>query len=213
MYMPTAGMTPEWISTAPVSSQLGAFHDGAALLGEQTGHGDFSGQWQRSASFKTSTWTVGYNKASYGHPELCSRPCVYSVKGDRCPAGLACGYCHLPHEAVGLRLNRRFRDLRDEATEQQLLATFLPYIQWKARMKGLLPSASHLIALLEAEVVEPFAPRIRAKIKAEKMSFLHLVESSMHNLPPHIRAEVDRLKATMPPPELKASAHSLSIVI
>ena len=82
MYMHAAGVNLELKSTAPLSSQLGAFHDGGAGFGEQTGYaqpaqvaGVVPGQFQRSASFDAS-WTVGYNKASYGHPELCSRPCV-----------------------------------------------------------------------------------------------------------------------------------------
>ena len=125
MYMRAVGVNLEWKSTAPVSSQPGALHDGGAgLFGEQTGYvkptqvarGVVPGQLQRPASFETSTWTVGYNKASYGHPELCSRPCVYCFKGERCPAGLACGYCHLPHETIGVRPNRRFRELRAEVT-------------------------------------------------------------------------------------------------
>ena len=35
---------------------------------------------------------------SYGHPNICRRPCILLVKGT-CQKGSACGFCHLEHDA------------------------------------------------------------------------------------------------------------------
>eukprot|EP00913_Durusdinium_trenchii_P021016 g19749.t1 len=37
---------------------------------------------------------------SWGHPELCRRPCVFWVKQQSCAAGANCNFCHLEHQKL-----------------------------------------------------------------------------------------------------------------
>ncbi|CAE8612514.1 unnamed protein product, partial [Polarella glacialis] len=45
---------------------------------------------------------------SLGHPELCTRPCLYFASG-RCVNDINCGFCHLPHAARPSHLDKRSR--------------------------------------------------------------------------------------------------------
>ncbi|CAE7393018.1 unnamed protein product [Symbiodinium natans] len=144
------------------------------------------------------------NFASYGHPHLCARRCVLIVKGGACPSGAACRFCHMQHDDQPVRADRRLRQIRAQTSDQVLLASYLPYILRKAEMTGLLPVVSHLLELLKAELQEPRPPTLptRHLRQWKKYSFMQLVHSCMHELPPHIDAEVNRLKSNMPPPRL-----------
>ena len=42
------------------------------------------------------------NKGSFGHPELCRKPCQFFHLGT-CAMGRSCGYCHMPHTGLALR--------------------------------------------------------------------------------------------------------------
>ena len=139
------------------------------------------------------------NQGSLGHPHFCSRPCVHIVKGAVCPSGDTCTYCHFPHRPI-TKPDKHVRLLLAGASEQQLLSTFLPFIRRKAQQEKLLPQVGHLIELLEREVQGPGSqPLTLRPFKPMRMSFMHLVETSMRDLPPQIRTEVDRLKAELPP--------------
>ena len=78
-----------------------------------------------------SAANLRFGIGSFGHPHFCTRPCVHISKGGECPSGTECAYCHFPHRAVCTpdgQLRQRFRD----AGDQELLATFLPFIFKKA---------------------------------------------------------------------------------
>ncbi|CAE7582017.1 unnamed protein product [Symbiodinium natans] len=154
------------------------------------------------------------SKGSFGHPQLCGRPCVHVAKGGVCPSGLACTYCHfLPHAAV-VKPGGSMRRTLLAATDQELLATFLPFIRKKAGKEGLLPLANDLINLLEAEMHEPPPTSISlVSFRPMKMTFMHLVASSMRRLPLHIQVEVQRLKANLPPPALTPGSWGMSLVL
>ena len=115
------------------------------------------------------------SKGSFGHPQLCGRPCVHVAKGGVCPSGLACTYCHfLPHAAV-VKPGGSMRRTLLAATDQELLATFLPFIRKKAGKEGLLPLANDLINLLEAEMHEPPPTSISlVSFRPMKMTFMRL---------------------------------------
>ncbi|CAE7380349.1 unnamed protein product [Symbiodinium natans] len=157
---------------------------------------------------------VGFNKGSFGHPQLCGRPCIQLAKGGKCPSGMSCTYCHfLPHAAVAKPGFLAHQALL-AATDQELLATFLPFIRKKATKEGLLPLVTDLINLLEAEVKEPRPESIPlGSFRPMRMTFMHLVERSMRRLPLYIKEEVQRLKATMPPPTLTLGSRGVSLVL
>ena len=77
---------------------------------------------------------------SLGHPEFCSRPCVYASKG-ACVNGLACAFCHLQH-AHNPKLNRRQRLLLRAMPEAQVIAMMRAALKAKlkkSRNNGTLP--------------------------------------------------------------------------
>ena len=57
---------------------------------------------------------------SIGHPDFCSRPCVYVLKGDKCKNGEACRFCHIPHNSR-LKLDKLQRILLQEMPKYHLL--------------------------------------------------------------------------------------------
>ncbi|CAE7270143.1 FAL1, partial [Symbiodinium sp. CCMP2456] len=141
-----------------------------------------------------------FGVGSFGHPDFCTRPCVHISKGGVCPSGTACAYCHFRHcpiQKPDLQLRHRLLD----ANDQELLATFLPFIFKKAATQGLAPLVGRLLKLLQAEMNETQSePIALGRFRPMRMSFMHLVLSSMRRLPPHIRAEVNRIKSELPPP-------------
>ncbi|CAE7231146.1 unnamed protein product [Symbiodinium sp. CCMP2592] len=150
---------------------------------------------------------------SFGHPHFCSRPCVHIAKGHVCPREMACAYCHFPHRPIP-KPDWQLRQSLLAASDQKLLVTFLPIIIKKAAKEGLIPRVDGLIELLKAEVrgaqCEPIP---MGTLRPMRMSFMHLVESSMRRLPPHIRAEVNRLKLELPPPVLTHGGAGPSLVL
>lgn len=98
-----------------------------------------------------TTANLRFGIGSFGHPHFCTRPCVHISKGGVCPSGTTCAYCHFPHRAMSkpdCRLRQRLLD----ASDQELLATFLPFIFKKAATEGLMPLVDRLLQLLQAEL-------------------------------------------------------------
>ncbi|CAE7207963.1 unnamed protein product [Symbiodinium microadriaticum] len=160
-----------------------------------------------------SAANLRFGIGSFGHPHFCNRPCVHISKSGVCPSGTECAYCHFPHRAVCKpdgQLRRRILD----ASDQELLATFLPFIFKKAAIEGLLPRVGGLLQLLQGEVYEPQSKAVLlGKFRPMRMSFKHLVESCMHRLPPHIRAEVNRIKSELPPPVVTLPGCSIQAIL
>jgi hypothetical protein len=66
-----------------------------------------------------------YNPGSAGHPEFCSRPCLYARAG-RCSNGESCLFCHLPHTRRAARLDRAHRQqLRNMPFPERMSAVLL----------------------------------------------------------------------------------------
>eukprot|EP00928_Gymnodinium_smaydae_P054670 TRINITY_DN38400_c0_g1_i1.p1 TRINITY_DN38400_c0_g1~~TRINITY_DN38400_c0_g1_i1.p1 ORF type:complete len:520 (+),score=73.75 TRINITY_DN38400_c0_g1_i1:206-1765(+) len=69
-----------------------------------------------------------YSTGSVGHPELCSRPCVFAAAG-HCELGFACAFCHMAHEKGRVRLDKTRRDALREMTYEERVATILPLVR------------------------------------------------------------------------------------
>lgn len=74
--------------------------------GSGSGEAETPAEWPSAKLADRATTT---NPGSFGHPELCSRPCIYFAAG-RCRNGGACKYCHLDHPTKPAYLSRRQRD-------------------------------------------------------------------------------------------------------
>ncbi|CAE7209819.1 unnamed protein product, partial [Symbiodinium natans] len=65
------------------------------------------------------------SRGSVGHPEFCTRPCVYLSGHGSCPRKEECNFCHAPHAVQNRRGRRRFeqqgRQNLDAMSDIQLL--------------------------------------------------------------------------------------------
>lgn len=90
------------------------------------------------------------NAGSYGHPQLCNRPCINFVKGT-CKLAEECGFCHLPHVKF-TRFDMRQRQLLATLSKSTLLATVLPHLQQRMQDYGL-HQAMDIVEMIERELV------------------------------------------------------------
>lgn len=75
------------------------------------------------------------NTGSVGHPELCSRPCLFFMEG-RCENGSMCGFCHLPHPKRASHLDKRHRELVRAMSYESLLDIMRPLLREKMEALG-----------------------------------------------------------------------------
>jgi len=73
---------------------------------------------------------------SIGHPELCTRPCLYFAAGT-CANKENCDFCHLSHPRRPARLDKRHRERFDKLSEKERIAVVLPILLEKAQGAGL----------------------------------------------------------------------------
>jgi len=70
------------------------------------------------------------NPGSVGHPELCTRPCLYFATGS-CVNGTTCEFCHLPHPKRPAHLDKRNREMLKAMPQSECVALVLPILQAK----------------------------------------------------------------------------------
>ena len=56
-----------------------------------------------------SPWQVDLSRGSYGHPNICSRPCILFLF-NKCHKHDSCGFCHMPHETWFSQVCLNMRD-------------------------------------------------------------------------------------------------------
>mmetsp|Transcript_106105 Transcript_106105/g.338780 ORF Transcript_106105/g.338780 Transcript_106105/m.338780 type:complete len:273 (-) Transcript_106105:14-832(-) len=72
----------------------------------------------------------GCSRGSVGHPELCSRPCLYFVMGS-CEKAESCEYCHMAHSKRPVHLDKRHREMLRSMPPLEWAALVLPILQSK----------------------------------------------------------------------------------
>jgi len=118
------------------------------------------------------------NPGSYGHPQLCNRPCINFVKGT-CTLAEECGFCHLPHVKL-TKFDMRQRQLLATLPKSTLLATVLPHLQQRMQDYGL-HQAMEIVEMIERELVfETFQlPNEDAIISRKELAGISKVLESM----------------------------------
>eukprot|EP00913_Durusdinium_trenchii_P009176 g8625.t1 len=126
---------------------------------------------------------------SFGHPELCHRPCVHLAKG-QCKDGADCGYCHLEHGRP-VHPDRKQRQHFKSLSYPALLATLMPFIRnrWNALNQDL--ACSRLMDFLERELLLRPAEAVRLPDRAltqllSRMSLAGLVGLLSVRSPPGV---------------------------
>ena len=64
---------------------------------------------------------VHANWGTFGHPEMCFRPCIFISKEGGCPSGITCRWCHLPHGGATSKPSKRQRQLLGQMNDQDRL--------------------------------------------------------------------------------------------
>lgn len=82
-----------------------------------------------SASSNSGLW----NDGSMGHPDLCSRPCLYFASG-KCAFGDRCEFCHLPHSKRPVHLSKKHREMMQEMEPASATALILPILEERRGM-------------------------------------------------------------------------------
>ena len=88
---------------------------------------------------------------SYGHPELCHRPCVHMLKSGSCLAGASCGFCHEKHDRPVWKLSKRLRSMLKEMPRATLMDLLLRQIYDRVVKHQLLFEAKELLQFLQSE--------------------------------------------------------------
>mmetsp|Transcript_71990 Transcript_71990/g.166696 ORF Transcript_71990/g.166696 Transcript_71990/m.166696 type:complete len:567 (+) Transcript_71990:97-1797(+) len=76
------------------------------------------------------------NPGSMGHPQLCSRPCLY-FRLDQCTKGSACSFCHHPHVQRIAHLGRRHRKMLEGLPFKERLTIMLPVLESRLQVLGI----------------------------------------------------------------------------
>lgn len=88
------------------------------------------------------------NPGSLGHPEMCTRPCLFFAAG-QCQNRDSCEFCHLPHNRRPTHLDKRNRELLKSFSSEEKLATILPILSEKLQKYCNNPAAFQLLLQLE----------------------------------------------------------------
>ena len=141
------------------------------------------------------------NCGSYGHPELCHRPCINFVKGE-CKSGGECNFCHLPHSKIA-KFDKKQRELLAMLPKSTLLATILPHLRQRMvdhdHGKDVVEMLERELEFRPAAEVEGLVGLTRISKIMEVMPFMGLVglvSSKVSGaLSKQIRAAVQDLRA------------------
>lgn len=108
---------------------------------------------------------VPNNPGSSGHPELCSRVCLYFASGN-CTNGLNCGFCHAHHSGRSTHLDKRHRELLRAMDFKERLHLILPILREK--FENLEPRRQDLSDLLAGIAERIYGQDVRTDKKRAK---------------------------------------------
>ena len=87
---------------------------------------------------------------SYGHPELCHRPCIKFLTGV-CKSGVDCNFCHLPHTKIP-KFDKQQREVLATLPKHALLAAILPHLRLRV-VEYDLHEVQEIVEMLERELI------------------------------------------------------------
>jgi len=132
------------------------------------------------------------NPGSVGHPELCTRPCLYFAAGS-CPKS-ECEFCHLDHKKRPARLDKRHRERLDRLSVSERIAVVLPVVIQRQEMTGLGTEQVQLLLskLSTGEPVDSEKTKISRSLKSalEALSLRSLL--TMLDCAPEVPAVFDQ---------------------
>ena len=88
---------------------------------------------------------------SCGHPEMCSRPCVYMFRRGHCSFGLQCSFCHAPHDVAPYKMRPRLRRLFAHLPREQQMFIILAHLAQRSAQPGFPEEAAMLVRCFQSE--------------------------------------------------------------
>eukprot|EP00928_Gymnodinium_smaydae_P083401 TRINITY_DN6663_c0_g1_i1.p1 TRINITY_DN6663_c0_g1~~TRINITY_DN6663_c0_g1_i1.p1 ORF type:complete len:557 (-),score=95.20 TRINITY_DN6663_c0_g1_i1:490-2160(-) len=144
---------------------------------------------------------------SFGHPELCARPCVFAATG-QCERGLSCDFCHMPHEKRTVHLDKKGREALKRMTHEERVAVILPVVRSKVIHMQLDQSLLQDIAdILNA--MQPLNYTCDVARSMQKMQRIQWTKLTLRSL----FAMIQNVDSYATPSELQASVDRLLVKI
>jgi len=119
------------------------------------------------------------NPGSWGHPELCRRPCVYQLKSGACHLGAECNFCHCAHRKAEAKPDQRERQLMTRMSPGELVALLLPVFHKRAEDQGVLHVVEEF--LRKAQQAAPAPPAEEAAVISRPRQ-IRLLRKTLSNL-------------------------------
>ena len=90
---------------------------------------------------------------SYGHPELCARPCVFWILNKDCVKGAGCPFCHEHHGSKMSSFDKAQRNIMTRLCDSEKIFLLLPLLQRKVGIKRKHPGGLAFFFFLEGGTV------------------------------------------------------------
>jgi len=124
----------KWVALADLKDKRGAHLFDMRGSDSKDKRGADQGQSQKPlAERERSPQLQLLNAGSWGHPELCTRPCLYFATGE-CKNGRECDFCHLDHPRRPAHLDKRHRAMLQQLPLEECLSLLAPVLRQKVRL-------------------------------------------------------------------------------
>ncbi|CAE7266214.1 unnamed protein product [Symbiodinium sp. CCMP2456] len=149
-------------------------HAASFGLKEEASNGDRVEKAAEEAQFQEEAEQPAWNDGSFGHPEVCGRPCVRFMHGN-CEQGAACQFCHLEHTRPKGKLDKRQRQCFDSLNEHQVLSLIIPYVVARCEDQGIAEPMAEVLELIRGRLHELEAVTSPMPVPRSKSNFLRVI--------------------------------------
>lgn len=111
-----------------------------------------------------------FSAGSYGHPDICCRPCILFLHG-HCKNAGHCGFCHVAHEEHMPTLDKHSREFLKDLPELSFMEMVLPYFRKRVENTEF-PGAERILQLLESEMTIRDTTGIRVQRIPHKIRYV-----------------------------------------
>ena len=164
--------------------------------------------------------------ASFGHPEMCRRPCVHMFRHGRCHQGSQCDYCHERHVVPPAKMTKRLRQLFAKLPRQQQMFILLCHLTERSAQSDFPAEANVLLQclvsdwqLMQRGQQSDHAEHVQLGLTSEELSSMQQAFSRMplfalvtqfpHSSPEHVRDLIQQVqwKMAFPASSRNATSH------
>lgn len=123
--------------------------------------------WVEGPALKGLETLCVTNPGSVGHPELCSRACLYFPLG-KCSNGVNCQFCHAPHSKRATHLDKRHREMLRAMDFHDRFLLLHPILKSRFLALEVGPDVMETLQSLYAIAVATVDPERRIVLESQK---------------------------------------------